>query len=287
MNQNTPLQIAIGLDLSEIDQFLIKYVKNLDHILPIKKVFFLHNIKMGEIPKDLLVPEKISQIISRIENRIQTQIEEIALNFPYEIIIKMDSYSETAFINLNKTSPFDLLILGNKQEFEGNGGLAQKLVRVLPCATLLIPETLHYPITTIIDAIDFSKYTNSIMSWADYFKNNSKGQKIYHSAVYVSKFNWSFLPSITDKDIKKETLLDVERKRNTWNQKYSNYSDITIITANDKSIATVLLNYAKDKKAAMIILGVKGNAGLKGLFMGSVAHDIFQRPTDSGILFVK
>src|SRR4051794_39275887 len=99
MNQNTPLQIAIGLDLSEIDQFLIRYIKNLNEILPIKKVSFLHNIKMGEIPKDLLEPEKITQIISRIENRIHKQIEEVSLDFPYEIIIKMESYSEIAFIN--------------------------------------------------------------------------------------------------------------------------------------------------------------------------------------------
>lgn len=287
MTQKSPLHLTIGLDLSEMDSYLIQYAKILDQILSIEKINFIHNLKMGEIPKELLVPERISQIISRITERIDSQIKRSESQYSYDIYVKMEAYSEIAFMNLYKKHPTDLLILGNKQALEGNGGLAHKLIRVLPCATLLVPETFTAPITRIIDAIDFSKYTSLVMEWADRFKNNSKGQKITHSAVYISKFNWGFFPSMTDKDIKKETLLDIDKKRNTWNKKYAAYSDMEIIPAGDKSIATTLLKYVKDKKADMMILGVKGSAGIKDIFMGSVAHDIFQRPTDCCILFVK
>lgn len=287
MTQEKPLNITIGLDLSEMDQYLIQYAKILDQILSIEKITFIHNLKIGEIPKELLIPERINQIIAKITQRITSKIKESNHSYTFDIIVKMESYSEIAFMNLYKNQPIDLLVLGNKQELDGNGGLAHKLIRVLPCATLLVPETFISPITTIINAIDFSRYTSLVMSWADRFENNSKGQKITHSAVYISKFNWGFLPSMTDKDIKKETLLDIDRKRNTWNQKYALHSDIETVPAEDKSIATTLLKYCKQKKANMLILGVKGSAGIKDIFMGSVAHDVFQRSTDTCILFVK
>lgn len=287
MIQEKPLHITIGLDLSEMDQYLLQYAKILDQILSIEKITFIHNLKIGEIPKELLIPERINQIIAKITQRIESQIKGANHSYAFEVIVKMESYSEIAFMNLYKKQPMDLLVLGNKQALDGNGGLAHKLIRVLPCATLLVPETFVAPITTIINAIDFSRYTSLVMNWADRFENNAKGQKITHSAVYVSKFNWGFLPSMTDKDIKKETLLDIDRKRNTWNQKYASYSDIETVLAEDKSIATTLLKYCDQKKANLLILGVKGTAGIKDIFMGSVAHDVFQRSTDTCILFVK
>lgn len=287
MSIDKKLQVLVGLDLSEMDQHLLHYLQILDQILNIEKVHFIHNLKMGELPKELLVPEKIAFITNKIKDRLEQQIRESQAIYRFEIEVKLERYSELAFMQSCQNNSYDLLILGNKQELEGNGGLAQKLVRILPCPTLLVPETFKTPMTTIIDAIDFSKYTASIMNWADRFKNNSKGQEINHSAVYISKFNWGFLPSMTNQDIRKATLADIDKKQKTWNEKYSNYSKIEIEPAAERSIATSLLQYANKHQANMLILGVKGATGITDIFMGSVANDLIQRPTNTCLLFVK
>jgi len=59
--------LLVALDLSDIDKSLLKYTEYLTTILPIKKVFFVHNIKKHEITdlfKENLEDIDIEQIIS-------------------------------------------------------------------------------------------------------------------------------------------------------------------------------------------------------------------------------
>lgn len=281
------LSLLIGLDLSEMDTCLIAYTQILNKILSVEKVVFLHNVKVGELPHDFLNAQNIDRITNQIKQRLHNQIQATDPVYEFEILVKMERYSEIAFMNLFKKEQFDLLVLGNKQNFVGNGALAQKLIRVLPSATILVPETYKIPVTKIINAIDFSKYTTAIMKWADQFTNNSKGQKIDHSAIYISKFNWAFLPTITVQGIKEATDLDISKRQKSWNEAYASYSDIEIIPALEKSIPTTLLEYTERTQANILILGVKGRTGFKDLFLGSVANDILSRPTNTCLLFVK
>lgn len=287
MSTNKALDILVGLDLSMMDQHLVQYMGVLDHILDIKKVTYVHNLKLGELPKELLSPERISLIQSKIVTKLTSYFQEIGAGYEFDVLVTVESYTELAFMNLAKRAKYDLLVLGNKQELEGNGALADKLIRIFPSATLLVPETFKTPITTIIDAIDFSKYTSIIMDWADRFKNNSKGQTIDHSAVYISKFYWGFHPSMTNKELEKATRDDIQEKQQKWNKRYANYSDIEVIPAEEKSTASALILYAKNKQADLMILGVKGSTGIKEIFLGGVANHLLHRPTNTCLLFVK
>jgi len=287
METNKALNILIGIDLSEMDQYLIQYAKILDHILNVEHVTFIHNLKLGELPKELIQKDQLNLIQKRIKDRIEQQIALTEIGYTYEILVTLENYSEIAFSNLTKNRNYDLLVLGNKQKLVGNGALTNKLIRLLPSATLLVPETFNIPIETVIDAIDFSRYTNAIMQWADRFKNNSKGQRIKHSAVHISKSYWSYLPMMTEKELNKISLEEVKEKEEKWNKQYANYTDIDIVPAKNQNVAAALIQYAKNKKADLLILGVKGSAGIKDIILGSVANHVLHRPTDTCLLFVK
>ncbi|WP_353101193.1 universal stress protein [Myroides odoratus] len=287
METNKALNILVGLDLSEMDQYLIQYAKILDHILNVEQITFIHNLKLGELPKELIQKDQLALIQKRITKRVEEQISATEITYKYEIIITVENYSEIAFASISKQKNYDLLVLGNKQQLTGNGALANKLVRLLPSATLLVPETFHIPIETVIDAIDFSRYTNAIMLWADRFKNNSKGQRIKHSAVHISKSYWSYLPMMTDKELDKISREDIKEKEGKWNKQYAQYTDIDIVPAKNQNVAAALIQYAKTKKADLMILGVKGSAGIKDIILGSVANHVLHRPTDTCLLFVK
>lgn len=287
METNKALNILVGLDLSEMDHYLIQYAKILDHILNVEQITFIHNLKLGELPKELIQKDQLALIQKRITKRVEEQISATEITYKYEIIITVENYSEIAFASISKQKNYDLLVLGNKQQLTGNGALANKLVRLLPSATLLVPETFHIPIETVIDAIDFSRYTNAIMLWADRFKNNSKGQRIKHSAVHISKSYWSYLPMMTDKELDKISREDIKEKEGKWNKQYAQYTDIDIVPAKNQNVAAALIQYAKTKKADLMILGVKGSAGIKDIILGSVANHVLHRPTDTCLLFVK
>lgn len=287
MDKNKKLDIVVGLDLSTMDQYLLQYMQVLDQILEINKVTYIHNLKLGELPKELLHPDRIALIKEKIKNKLTQYFTEAGVNYDFEILVTVEGYTELAFMNLSKKLTYDLLVLGNKQELEGTGALADKLVRIFPSAILLVPDTYKVPITTIIDAIDFSKYTVDIMNWADRFKNNSKGQKIEHSAVHISKSYMGFYPTMTNKELEKVTKEDIREKQDKWNKRYATYSDIDIVPAGERNISASLIEYARSKDADLLILGVKGTTGFKEIFLGSVANHLLHRPTRTCLLFVK
>lgn len=287
MDKNKKLDIVVGLDLSTMDQYLLQYMQVLDHILEINKVTYIHNLKLGELPKELLQPDRIALIKEKIKNKLTQYFTESGVNYDFEILVTVEGYTELAFMNLSKKLSYDLLVLGNKQELEGTGALADKLVRIFPSTILLVPDTYKVPITTIIDAIDFSKYTVDIMTWADRFKNNSKGQKIEHSAVHISKSYMGFYPTMTNKELEKVTREDIKEKQDKWNKRYATYSDIDIVPAGEHNISASLIEYARSKDADLLILGVKGTTGFKEIFLGSVANHLLHRPTRTCLLFVK
>lgn len=287
MDKNKKLDIVVGLDLSTMDQYLLQYMQVLDQILEINKVTYIHNLKLGELPKELLQPDRIALIKEKIKNKLTQYFTEAGVNYDFEILVTVEGYTELAFMNLSKKISYDLLVLGNKQELEGTGALADKLVRIFPSAILLVPDTYKVPITTIIDAIDFSKYTVDIMNWADRFKNNSKGQKIEHSAVHISKSYMGFYPTMTNKELEKVTREDIKEKQDKWNKRYATYSDIEIVPAGERNISASLIEYARSKDADLLILGVKGTTGFKEIFLGSVANHLLHRPTRTCLLFVK
>lgn len=287
MQDKKKLDIIVGLDLSMMDQYLLKYMQVLDQILDINKVTYIHNLKVGELPKELLVPNSISLIKEKIKGKLTQYFTEAGVSYDFEILVMVEGYTELAFMNLAKKCSCDLLVLGNKQELEGTGALADKLVRIFPSTILLVPDTYKMPITTIIDAIDFSRYTTSIMTWADRFRNNSKGQKIEHSAVHISKSYMGFYPTMTTKELEKVTKEDIKEKQDKWNKRYANYSDIDIVPAGERNISASLISYARSKNADFLILGVKGTTGFKEIFLGSVANHLLHRPTNTCLLFVK
>ncbi|MGL4581878.1 MAG: universal stress protein, partial [Flavobacterium sp.] len=126
-----------------------------------------------------------------------------------------------------------------------------------------------------------------IMTWADRFKNNSKGQKIEHSAVHISKSYMGFYPTMTNKELEKVTREDIKEKQDKWNKRYATYSDIDIVPAGERNISASLIEYARSKDADFLILGVKGTTGFKEIFLGSVANHLLHRPTRTCLLFVK
>jgi len=279
------LHILVGLDLSKMDSYLIEYMQTLNEVLRIEKITFLHNIKLGELPKDLLSQDRLEIIQKRIKEKIINKIEEVNYEFPCEVKVTMENLSEVAFKNFGKENNFDLLVLGNKQELLGNSGLPYKLLRLFPCPVLMVPETFKTPVQTILSAITFSRYTETVLKWSKRFTSFDQSKKIKILPVHVSKI--FYYPLMTPREADRATQEDIKRKKNRWKNTYQDFGELEILIAGEKSVPTTLLNFAENKKADIIILGIKSNSGLRDLIVGSVANELFTRSTNTCLLFVK
>ncbi|WP_316815793.1 universal stress protein [Pedobacter nyackensis] len=282
------LNILVGLDLSEMDHALIQYIKLLAQLLPLNKVTFFHNIKQTELPESFKSPEKLNTISTTIKNKLAATIPSIIGDqLPYEIEVTFEDYTELSFTKKAKKSHINLAVLGNKQNLEGNGGLAHKLIRMLPFETLLVPETYNPAPKEIIGAVDFSKYTSTVMQWGNLIQKYSQLQQLSFQPLHISKLAWQFFPGLPTSEIKENTRADIKKKSEKWAKLYPESIPLKIIPAEDKNIASALMYHIRQEKADLLIMGVQGVTSLTTLFMGSVANEILHLESDACLLFVK
>ncbi|PSL42878.1 nucleotide-binding universal stress UspA family protein [Chitinophaga niastensis] len=289
MNTAPKLNLLAGLDLSDMDAILINYIRLLEQWLPPAHITFLHNIKLSELPQELKAPVQLLKIAGSIEKKLNQLIT--ATYTPsgsFTVIVTAEEFSELAFTAVLKKTGSELVLLGNKQDLEGSGGLNQQLIRMLPAAVLLVPETCRSMPSHILQAIDFSRHTQSILQWGQQINAFAPhGTILRLTPVYVSKMSYHFFPILSDEEVAASLKKEDADNLKKWRALFPGHGSLQLIHAHEKSIAATLLQYAINVHADVIILGVKGTASLTNLFMGSVANEMVQRETEVCLLLVK
>ncbi|QNL51733.1 universal stress protein [Olivibacter sp. SDN3] len=282
------IRLLMGLDLSEMDAALIDYLSVARKLYPIAHITFLHNVKVSELPEELRSPEMLEKIKASVSKKLSALISKgYLIEEPYQITVTTSSFSETAFLDISKRISPHLVLLGNKQEHEGSGGLPQKLIRMLPCATLLVPETFDHSPKKIIGAIDFSKYSQIVGRIGQQLLHHNQQEQLTFEPIHIAKISWQFFPGPSEKEIKKILKEETQAKQKKWAKAHPDLPPLTVVDAQEKNIASTIIQYAERSGAATLILGVKGASSLTGLFMGSVANELIQRSTHLSILLVK
>src|SRR5690606_957907 len=190
MEPTNKIKVLIGLDLSEMDKALLRSIQIVRQLYPISNFTFLHNVKLSELPDEFQEKEKISKITEGIKSKLSKIIQAEDIPEPYNVEVTSDDFSEIAFLNAHQRIGAKLVILGNKQQLEGNGGLPQKLIRMLPSAVLLVPDTFNFAPKKILAAVDFSKYTDVIYRVGKHIIQESNYESLTIDPVYVVKVPW-------------------------------------------------------------------------------------------------
>ncbi|ALL05990.1 hypothetical protein AQ505_11090 [Pedobacter sp. PACM 27299] len=282
------INVIAGLDLSEMDQSLIQYLQLLSELLPLNKVTFFHNIKQSELPESFKSLDQLNTIANTLKKKLSNTIPALLGDqLPYDVEISFEDYTELAFQKMARKKQSNLAILGNKQHLEGNGGLAHKLIRMLPFETMLVPETYNPKPTKVIEAIDFSKYTAKVMQWGSLIKKYNQIPELTFQPINISKLSWKFFPGLSTAEIKKNTQEDLKLKSEKWAKLYPTATPLKVIPAEDKNIASALMYHVKKERADVLIMGVQGVTSVTTLFMGSVANEVLYLESDACLLFVK
>src|SRR5690606_35818663 len=74
----------------------------------------------------------------------------------HSLIVTNELHTESALTELAVDHQIDVVVVGDKSELKGTGGLPQKLVRMLNTHLLLVPEGARVKLQTIQAATDFS-----------------------------------------------------------------------------------------------------------------------------------
>jgi len=277
--------LLVALDLSDIDKSLLKYTEYLTTILPIKKVFFVHNIKKHEITdlfKEQLEDIDIEQIISDelddfIGDNFNSSVE-------YETMISEDQYTESLISYIVSKYSIDSVVLGNKNSDQSAGVLPSKLVRLLKCQILWVPQMNDPKIDKIWIGTDFS---NSSLRAFEMGYSIQKKSKATVEGIHVYNLPMHFSPYLPTDKIKVK-VQDATKKRSAkFKKKLSFSTKINLVAGRDANVANVMNDMIRSKDVDLLIVSDKGNSSFSPFFIGSVTEELMNQNIDIPIMIVK
>lgn len=279
--------ILVALDLSSLDEHLIKYSSFLAEKFQAKKVFFVHNIKKYEI-LDLFDEElkamNLDQLIGdelneKIEDHFQTEIS-------WEVLISEDSNTESLIDYIVNKYQIDLTVVGNKDATEGSGTLTAKLLRLLKSHMVSVPKNSGFKLENIWVGTDFSNHSQRSFRFLEPLR---KTYQIKLSAVHVYQVPRQFTPYLTQERAIPKIKQHLQQKSKRIFKKLipTSPENMELIYAKEKSISEKLLFEVNKKKADLLVLSDRGANNISSLLIGSLVEELFNQESDVPLLIVK
>ena len=269
-------RILVALDLTEMDDHLIKYASFLAENFSPEQVYFVHNIKKYEISelfKDQLANLDLEQLISE---ELEEKVSQLfTADVPNQVLISEDPYTESLMNYIVQKYSINLVIVGNKSKNKGTGVISDKLLRLLKCDILSIPENASTKIDHIWGGTDFSKETIRVFERAEFLRKKTHARV---TAVHIYSVPVQFTPYLD----KEEMVPKIEKHtRDKFNKFLKRYQlgdlETRIVRGRDASVAERLALEAEKAGVDLLIVGDIGGNVFSSLLVGSVTDELFDR----------
>lgn len=285
---NKELNLMVALDLTEMDPILLRYVSFLCTKWKIKKLYLTHNIKQSALYNlyEELFREGIT-VETVVERELKRTIQE---NYTgdciHELVITADNYTEGILTHLAKEYKIDVMITGAKSELQGTGAMSKKLVRMLHCHLMLVPEVTTTRLEKILVPTDFSADSARSIQAARSLVENFHGEiEVLH--VYgIPSF---FFPYIDFEQAVDKTQTHLKTRFDQFRKKYNlpDYIRYRIRDKEGSSVVETLENEAETKGFDMVVISARGSNNLTSLFIGSITNDLLLRIRKMPLLVIK
>ena len=266
--------VLVALDLSQIDEDLIKYAAYLAEKLDFSKVYFVHNIKKYEISelfteqlKDINLDKMITE---EIEEKVNTHFNAKAET---EILISEDHYTESLINYVSNKYLIDLLIVGNKDHKIGTGVIPDKLMRLLKCDILAVPECANLSLKNVWIGTDFSRESRKCFQLGGLLQKKTSA---HITAAHVYNVPIQFSPYLNKEEVVPTIEKHTREKFERFLSKSENSEvETRIIRGRDASVSSRLSEEAEKSKADLLVVSDKGGNLISSLLVGSVTDELF------------
>lgn len=268
----------VGLDLTEMDDILIKNTAVFVKFLGINKCYFVHVAKNLEIPREILenYPDLLAPTDESIEAIITNKLKEN--NFPEdietEVFVDEGSHPLDSFLRWAKIKDVDLIIMGRKDSLPGHGVLADGVAKKAPCSVLLVQEKrpIKFPKKVLI-ATDFSSHNHLIYEFAEQI-TNKLGSELVPLHLYEVPHGYSK----TGKTYEEFSEIMKENAKNDFKKFVSkhHHPELTceMLLNDGKNPGNLILEFATKIEADIILLGSRGRTTSAAILLGSTAEKL-------------
>jgi len=221
----------VCLDLTKMDNVLAGYTSYLASVIKPEKITFLHVIDSG--PTALEIVEQFPEIESKeefenillneMQETIQSHFDDSAVTT--DLLIKEGKPTTQIIDAVNNIEP-DLLILGKKVGYIGEGVMPRRILKYVPTSILYVPENCRYNLEKVLVPVDFSEQSaNSIKTSLELVEPHN-GEVI---AQHIYEYRAQFFPYMLSESDKKKHDAEIEKKKNDFIEKYNIPSEVKFL----------------------------------------------------------
>ncbi|QIA06407.1 universal stress protein [Draconibacterium halophilum] len=285
--------ILVCLDLSEMDDSLIRYADFLINKIKPESITFLHVMKSYDIPKELMdafpeLDEPVPEIIrEELQEKINEQCSSCA-DVKIKVVVK-DSYPMETIVKYTQENHITLTLMGKKMGYEGNGSIARKVIGIIPSSVLLVSESVYERIDNLLVRMDFSKASEMALQMAFRIKELTGANVACH---HTHKLPVGYFPQIDpDQDEKLQKYVEKVsiKEFNKFNKHYKHNTDevsfsYTVDAENEED--QILYRKALNTGADMIIIGSSMKSGLADILIDSTSEKLAESDKNIPVLIV-
>ncbi|MEX0994727.1 MAG: universal stress protein [Balneolaceae bacterium] len=224
-------QWVVCLDLTKMDPILIRYIDYFAEKLQPECITFLHVIETSSISNELLnqFPEynKINDLKEYISNDLTEKITSQfnSPSFEIQTVIKEGNPTDRIieFVNSQK---FDLLIMGKKTGYKGEGTIARKIIKYVISSVLFVPETSRYTLRQALVPIDFSEQSARAVKKASEIVSRNDGRV---TAQHIYTYPARFFPAIPTEEVMEKMDHHLNEKKKNFIREYGLGKDVEFV----------------------------------------------------------
>lgn len=262
----------ICLDLTQMDSVLIGYTSYLANLTKPATITFLHVVDSG--PQTLEILEQFPDIHSKedffdllreeIQEKIEASFEQKAVET--RIVIKEGKPTQTV-IDVSKTLDFDLLVVGKKTGYAGEGILPKQILKYVPSSILFVPENSRYTLENILVPVDFSEQSAIAVAEASRLSKYTGGSV---TAQHIYEYKAQYFPYMMSESEKAKVDTKVESRKKEFLDRYTvpDNVEITLSLHNKGKMADTVYEKTLSTQSDLIIVASKAK-----LFSALIRHD--------------
>lgn len=286
--------VLVTLDLSDMDDSLIRYANFLvDKIKP-DSITFLHVFRPYEISRELIeaFPHLDEPITDIIREGLQEKIDELfTLQNDLKTTVKVqEGYPTETIVKFTQKNNITLTLMGKKMGYEGRGSIVRKVLGIIPSSVLLVSETAHRKIENILVRMDFSKMSEMALKMALRMKELTGSEVSCH---HVHKLPLNYFPQSRPEEDKR-LQQHVEKHSKKEFQKFMkrfkyDAEDIPFSYSLDveNEEAQLLYNRALTVGADIILIGSKIKSELADIIVDSTSEKLAASDKNIPVFIVK
>ncbi len=267
----------VGLDLTEMDDILIEKTIIFLEFLGIEKCYFMHVSKNLAIPQDVL--DRYPDLLAPGDESIEAIMEDKLKQHKFPESVEIEIFAEEGehpldtFLRWARIKDVDLIIMGRKETLDGKGTLAKGVAKKAPCSILMLQEKRPPGLPKkIMVPTDFSSHNHMIFEFGERISDEMGAEM-----VPVNIFDIPHGYSKTGKSFEEFSEIMKENAHKDYEkflQKHEKKVECSYLRRESSHDGEILLNYALEIDADMILLGSRGRSKSAAIVLGSTAEDL-------------